>query len=237
MNFKTLDSYDFKDKKVLLRTDINSDVVEGKVIIGEKIKEASITIKELLKKKAKVVVIAHQGNFGKEDFIGLEQHSKLLNKYVKINFVKDVIGVDAIEAIKSLKSREAILLDNIRFVDDETEPNKHKENRILMILAPLFEIYINDAFSVSHRDHTSLTGFPKVIKNSCVGRSLEKELNALEKISIKDCLYILGGAKPEENIKLLKGKKVLACGLFAQLCLVSCGKNLGFQNEFLKKQL
>ena len=64
MVFKTLDDLDFKGKKVLLRTDINSDIPEGKkkVLMSERIKEASGTIKELLKKKAKLVILAHQGN-------------------------------------------------------------------------------------------------------------------------------------------------------------------------------
>jgi phosphoglycerate kinase len=235
MEFKTPDSYDFNDKKVLLRVDINSDVVDGKVIDNERIKESAITIKELIKKNAKIVVIAHQGNPGKKDFISLEQHSKLLNKYVKIRYIPDVIGQESRSAIQEIKSGEAILLDNIRFVEDEISPNKNQPNRILAFFRNLFDYYINDAFSVCHRDHTSITGFPKIIKECCVGRSLEKELKALQKISIKDCLYILGGAKPEDNIKLLKGKKVLACGLFAQLCWISLGKDLGFQNEFLKK--
>jgi phosphoglycerate kinase len=231
---KTLDDFNFKDKKVLLRIDINSDVANGKVVMSERIKEAALTIKELINKKAKVVVISHQGNPGKDDFLSLKQHSVLLNKYVKIKFIDTVVGEKVINAINNLKSGEAIILDNLRFLEEELEPDKYPKNRILE-LAKLFDVYVNDAFSVCHRDHTSISRIPKIIKNSCAGRLMEKEVKALEKVSIKNCLYILGGAKPEENIKLLRGKKVLACGLFAQLCLVSKGKDLGYQNEFLKK--
>lgn len=236
MTFNTLDSFDFKDKFVLVRTDINSDIKEGtkEVLMSERIKEASITIKELLKKKAKVIVIAHQGNPGKNDFLDLKQHSVFLNKFVKIDFIDDVIGEKAINAIKALKSGKAILLDNIRNLAEELDI-KIKPNRLVDILSPNFEFYVNDAFSVCHREHSSIVLLPKAIKNSCAGRVLEREVKALEKISIKECLYILGGAKPEENIKLLTGKKVLACGLFAQLCMVASGKDLGFQNEYLKK--
>jgi phosphoglycerate kinase len=231
---KTIDDFDFKDKKVLLRTDINSDVINGKVVLSERIKEASVTIKELIKKKAKVCVIAHQGNPGKNDFLGLDQHAVLLNNLVKIDFIKSVIGAEAITAIKDLKPGKAILLDNIRFSDDEMEPYR-KQNVLVNFLAPLFDIYVNDAFSVCHRNHTSIVVFPKAIKECCAGRLLEKEVKALQKISIKDCLYILGGAKPEENIKLLSGNRVLACGLFGQMCLVAQDKDFGYQNEFLKK--
>jgi len=235
MEFKTLSSFNFKGKKVLLRTDINSDVKEGtsKVLMSERIKEAVVSIKELKKKKAKVVIIAHQGTPGKDDFVSLLQHAKLLNKFVKIKFIPDTVGKKAINAISNLKNGEVILLENLRFLNDEFHPEK--EDNKIMKLAPLFDYYVNDAFSVCHRKQTSIVSFPKVLK-SCAGRVLEREVKALQKIKIKNCLYILGGAKPEDNIKLLKGNKVLACGLFGQLCLIANGKNLGYQNKYLETE-
>jgi len=230
---KNLSDFNFKDRRVLLRVDINSEVINGKIFMNERIKQAAISIKKLLKEKAKVVVIAHQGNPGKKDFINLKQHYKLLKKLVKIKFVEDIIGKKSIEKISQLKSGSALLLDNIRFIEDEFHPEK-PDNILIKTLTPLFDYYVNDAFSVCHRNHTSIVSFPKHLK-SCAGLFLEKELKALKKISIENCLYILGGAKPEENIKLLNSKKVLACGLFGQLCLVASGKNLGYQNDFLRK--
>lgn len=255
---KTISDLEFKNKMVLLRADINCDVVDvrnpnfmrisehpknptnqlmgffdKKVLMSERIKESVKTIRELKKKKARVVVIAHQGNPGKDDFVSLKQHAKLLNKFVKISYIDDITGKKAIKAIKKLKPGEAVLLENLRFLEEEQDISK-KPNRILK-LAELFDIYVNDAFSVCHRKHSSIVLLPRIIKESCAGLLLEKEITALKKISIKDCLYILGGAKPEENIKLLRGNRVLACGLFGQLCLVAKGKNLGYQNEFLKK--
>ncbi len=231
---KTLSSFNFRGKKVLLRTDVNSDVKEGKVLMSERIKEAAISIKELKKKKAKVVVIAHQGNPGKSDFLSLKQHAKLLNKFVKIKFIEDVIGDKAINAIDKLKDGEAILLDNLRFIDDEFDPEKDK-NKLIENFKKRFDYYVNDAFSVCHRNQTSIVLFPKIFK-SCAGRVLEREVNALKKIKLKECLYILGGAKPADNIKLLKGNKVLSCGLFGQVCLIAKGKNLGAQNDYLEKE-
>ncbi len=231
---RTLSDFNFKDKIVLLRADLNSDVHKGKVLMSERIRESSKTIKELKKKKAKIVVIAHQGRPGKSDFISLEQHSKLLNKFVRIKFVKDIVGKKALKEIQSLKSGEAILLENIRKEKDEFYPDK--KNNKLIKLTEKADIYVNDAFSVCHRKQTSIVGFPRHMK-ACAGRLLEKEASALKKIKIKDCLFILGGAKPEENIRLLKGRKVLACGLFGQLCLIAKGKNLGEQNKYLKKEI
>lgn len=233
MKIKTLKDFDLNNKRVLLRADINSNVSGKKVLLSERIIEASKTLRKLKKENAKITILAHQGNKGKKDFLNLKQHAKLLNKYTKVKFVEDVCGKKAIEAIRKIKRGEAILLDNVRFVEDEFNPDK-KSNVLLKNLSSLFDIYINDAFSVCHRNHTSITGFPKKI-TSCAGPLVEAELNALKKIPIKNYLYILGGAKPESDIKLLKGNKVLACGLFGQICLVANGKDLGYQNRYLEK--
>jgi phosphoglycerate kinase len=231
---KTLKDFNFKNKIVLLRADLNSDVKKGKILMSERIKESAVTINKLKRKKAKVIIIAHQGQPGKSDFISLKQHARLLNKFTKVRFVNDIVGKKAIAAIKNLKPGGVILLDNIRKLKDEYKPEKAKKNKLLK-LVELGDIYVNDAFSVCHRNESSIVLLPKHMKN-CAGLLLEKEVKALKKIKIGKCLFILGGAKPKDNIKLLKGNKVLACGLFGQVCLINKGKNLGEQNKYLKKQ-
>ena len=230
---KTLSDFNFKNKIVLLRADLNSDVKNKKIILSERIKESAETISELKRKKARVVVIAHQGRQGKSDFLSLKQHAKMLNKYTKIRFVSDTIGKKATNAIQNLKSGEAILLENLRFLKEEFHPRK---NKLVKILSELCDVYVNDAFSVCHRKQTSIVSFPKYMP-SYAGRLLEKEITALKKVQLKKCLYILGGAKPEDNLILLRGNKVLACGLFGQLCTIAKGKNLGAQNKYLKKEI
>jgi len=229
---KTINDFNFKGKTVLLRADLNLDVNKGRVLEGERVKESVKTIKELKKKKAKIVVMAHQAQPGKPDFISLKQHAKLLNKYVKVGFVNDIIGKKAEKAIKGLKQGEVILLNNIRFEKDEYKPEKGKKNKLFK-LTENADIYVNDSFSVCHRKQASIVLFPRYLP-SCAGRLLEKEVFALKKIKIKKALFILGGAKPEDNIKLLGKKKVLACGLFGQMCLISRGKELGEQEKYLK---
>ena len=231
---KTLSDFNLKNKTVLLRADLNSNVYKGRVLMSERIRQNAETIKILKKKKAKIIVIAHQGRPGKSDFLSLKQHAKLLNKFTKIRFIDDIIGKKSEKAIKNLKVGDAILLDNLRKQADEFKP--FKKNNKLLKLTEKADIYINNSFSICHRKQTSIISFPKYMK-SCAGPLLEKEIAALKKIKIKNCLYILGGAKPEDNIKLLKGNKVLACGLFGQLCLIAKGKNLGAQNKYLKKEV
>ncbi len=234
--FKTMDDVNLRHKTVLLRVDLNSAVVDGKVELSDRLIEHAKTIKEVVKKKARVVVIAHQGRKGESDFTSLKEHAKLLNKFVKIKFVDDIIGKKAVDAIKSLKDGEAILLENVRFLNEEMQPGKN--NKLVKTLSQYFDYYINDAFSVSHRDQASITGFPRVIPG-LIGRVMEKEINGAEKIRFGKVLFVLGGVKPEEHIDLLNSRKdaeVLTCGLFGQACAIASGYNLGKQNAVLKKK-
>lgn len=228
----SLKNTNLKNKTILLRADINSPIIKGKVLMNERIKQSAQTIKYLKSKKAKVIILAHQSQPGKIDFISLEQHTKLLNKLTKVKFVKDIIGKKAKKEIKNLKDGQAILLNNIRFIKDEYNPGK---NSIVKFFLPLIDYYVNDAFSVSHRNQTSIVSFPKYF-SSFPGPNLEKELNALKKIHLKETLYILGGAKSEDNIKILKKtKKILATGIFALYCLNIKGYKLGKQEKTLIK--
>ena len=212
---------------------MNSDVVNGRVLMSERIKESAESIKLMKNKGAKIVIIAHQGRPGEKDFTSLKQHAKCLNRFVKIKFIDDIIGRKAEKAIRELKPGEVILLDNIRKLKDEFDM---EENPFVTKLSEWCEIYVNDAFSVCHRAQASVVSFPKYMK-SFAGPLLEREVNALKKINLNDCLYILAGAKPDDNIMLLRKNKVLACGLFGQMCLVSLGKDLGAQNSYLKKNI
>ena len=229
MKFKTLDDFQWKGKCVLLRSDLNSELIKGKPQMSDRIVESAKTIRELIKKGAKVVVLAHQGTPGKSDCISLKRHAKLLNEFVKIKFVEDTIGERALKEIKKLENGEAILLENVRFVPAEMKPSL--ENDLVKKLAPLFDVYVNDAFSVCHREQTSIVSFPKVLK-SCVGRTMEHELKVLEKLDLKEALFILGGAKVGGNVKLSKiAKKVLATGVFGAMVVYANGTKLGAEEK------
>jgi phosphoglycerate kinase len=226
---KTLDDFDFKGKKVLVRADINSPIVKGKIQNNSRIEESGKTIREIQKKGGKVIVIAHQGRKGEKDFTNLRQHGKFLSRYCKIKFVNDIIGKHALNKIDNLKNGEAILLDNVRKLEGEIDIKKGR-NIIDFFIQAGVEIYINDAFSVSHRRQTSISELPKHF-DSGMGRTFEKELRNIGKVKLGDCHYLLGGNKPEDLMLLVKKKNILATGVFSVLCSISSGKNLGLENK------
>ena len=253
--FLTLDNVKVNNKTVILRVDINSPYDEKKkrIEVSDRLIDCSETIKELSKKGAKVVILAHQGRKGDPDFIPLKQHSQLLTKYVgkKVEYVNDIIGNKAIKKIKDLKKGQIILLDNVRFLPEETEnksPSEHSKGKIVQTLAPLADLFVNDAFSAAHRSHASIVGFTKVLP-SAAGRSMEKEIKSLKnifnkmKISKHDT-FVLGGAKPDEPLEVMESMlkrrvldRVLISGIIGELFLIAKGHKLGNVNmNFLKKE-
>ncbi|MDI6798393.1 MAG: phosphoglycerate kinase [Candidatus Aenigmarchaeota archaeon] len=243
-DFLTLDDVEVKDKTVLVRVDINVpyDVSTRQIQDSERIREHAKTVKELADKGAKVVVLAHQGRKGDQDFIHLDQHAKLLEKHLgkEVQFVEDVIGERAVEKIKSLKPGEILLLDNVRFLDDETEektPEQHLESQIVQNLAQLADIFVLDAFSASHRSHASIVGFTEALP-SYVGRVMERELSSEEKAldPLGVNVFVLGGAKPDDCLNIIEYmfinkpgsiEKVLTCGTVGEVFLAAKGYDLG----------
>jgi len=149
LEYKTIDNFNFKGKRVLVRADLNSPLRNGKVELNPRFEATAKTIKELKKKNARVVILAHQSRPGKADCISLKQHAKLLSKYTKVRFIDDILGFKALERIEKLKNGEALLLDNIRFLKEEYKPSSR--NKIVKTLGKHFNIYVNDAFSNSHK--------------------------------------------------------------------------------------
>jgi len=134
-----------------------------------------------------------------------------------------------------MKNGSAILLENIRFHKDEDLPLK-KKNEIVDIFSLTSDLYVNDAFSVSHRNHTSIISFPKIMP-SYIGLTFEEEIKHLNDLrKKKNMLYILGGNKTEDLMPILlrKNGKILSGGEFALFCLLAAGKRLGKHEKFLK---
>lgn len=245
--YLTLDDVKVKDKVVLVRVDFNSPVdPENKKLLDDtRIRvHGESTIKELADKRAKIVILAHQGRKGDPDFIPLKQHaeilSKILNKPVK--YVDDVFGEKAKNAIKNLKSGEILVVDNVRSYGDETKegtPEQHAKTELVKNLAPLADLFVNDAFAAAHRAHVSIIGFTAVLP-SAAGRVMEKELKSLSKVLEKPeqpCLFILGGAKADDSLEISKyilddkiADYVLTGGVVGQVFLAARGIDLGAGN-------
>jgi len=186
--FLTIDDIEVKDKVVLVRVDFNSevDLKTKKVTSDVRIRaHGESTIKDLAEKGAKVVILAHQGRKGEPDFIPMKQHAEILEKIINkpVNFVDDLFSEKAQSAIKNMKSGQILVLDNVRGFDGETKkgtPEEHSKTELVRNLAPLADLFVNDAFAAAHRAHVSMVGFTAVLP-SAAGRIMERELKSLSK--------------------------------------------------------
>jgi len=252
--FLTIDDFDFKNKVTLVRVDFNSpiDPETKKIIDDTRIRaHAQTTVKELCEKGAKIVILAHQGRPGDPDFTPLKQHAEILGKTLgkPVKYVEDVFGEKTQKAIKELKSGEVLVLENVRTFPDEQKkgtPEEHAKSEFVKKLAPLADVFVNDAFAAAHRAHISMVGFTAILP-SVAGRIMERELRALKKVMEapeKPCVHILGGAKADDSLKIsryvLKNDItdcILTGGIVGHLFLAAKGIDLGKPNmEYLEKK-
>ena len=250
----TMDDLDFKDKVALVRVDFNSpiDTDKKKILEDTRIRvHGETTIKELSEKGARVVILAHQGRPGEPDFIPLKQHAEALSRILgkSVKYVNDLFGEKAQDAIKALKSGGILVLENVRTFPNERKkgsPEEHAKSEFVKKLAPFVDVFVSDAFAATHRAHVSIVGFTAVLP-SVAGRIMERELKALSKAvekPEKPCIYILGGAKADDALKISQyvlnndiADHVLTGGVVGHLFLAAKGVNLGKPNmEFLKKK-
>ncbi|MEI6280775.1 MAG: phosphoglycerate kinase [bacterium] len=208
-----------KGKRVLLRVDFNVPIVDGKVGDDFRIIKALPTIKFLQKKGAKLILITHLGKGGET----LLPIVNVLNKYIKVEFVGDVVGPIVQKAVSLMMNGDIVLLENIRNNKGENECSKTFAKE----LAKFADIYVNDAFSVSHRKDASIILLPKLL-TSYSGLQLEEEVKNLSeafKNTKHPFLFILGGAKFSTKVPLIKKYLKLADQVFIGGALA---------NDFLK---
>ncbi|MFH0835653.1 MAG: phosphoglycerate kinase [Candidatus Micrarchaeota archaeon] len=250
--FKTMDDFDPSGKVVLLRVDVNApfDEATGKIGDSGRFAAHAQTIKELANKKARVIVLAHQSRVGKKDFTNLRQHADWLSKHSrkKVRYVPAVYGEYVEKAVEKLKPGKIILLENVRMLaEEDLQEPPAKLGKLLFVkeLSKLADFYVNDAFSAAHRAQTSLVGFPEVLP-SYAGRVMQSEFEAVSKAidgMDRPSVYVLGGAKPDDCIDLMKyalsnGKVdyVLVSGVIGELCLIAAGKDFGAKKQWLEEQ-
>ena len=214
LTFKTLDDVDFVGKRVLIRVDLNCSVdPETKQITDiSRIEAVQQTLQEL--GDSKVVLMAHQGRPGSDDFISLEQHTKALRELgFNASFIDDIFGEKAKDAISKVRNGEILVLQNVRYFEGELKKAPALEvaqEPLVQELFPLFDLFVNDAFGAAHRSQASLVGFTTVLP-SVAGRLVEKEIRTLTSATATDqhpWTLVLGGSKVEDKVKILN--KLLA---------------------------
>ena len=187
-----------KGKKVLVRVDFNVPLLNNKVVDSFRIRTALPTIQLLQKKGAKIILISHLGRDQKQS---LKPVYTVLKKYIPVRFVPYLQGEQVVRAITEMKNGEILLLENLRSTSSEQKSDMHFAKE----LASYGDIFVNEAFPVSHRKDASIIGVPKFLP-SYAGLQFEKEVTHLKKaLSPKHpFLFILGGAKAETKLPLLK---------------------------------
>jgi len=238
--FKTLDDIG-SGKRVLVRLDLNSPVEDGIVKDNRRFARHARTVRELAEAGHRVVVIAHQGRPGRDTFVSLDQHADLLAEYVEtpIAFVDEVCGEAALDAIRSLGTGEILLLENVRMCDDELPekpPEEHADSEFVQTLAPEFDCYVDDAYSVAHRSHASIVGFPLVLP-AYAGRVMAAEYEANSSIANREfdgpVTMVLGGAKATDVIDVMSAlddeiDHYLLGGIVGELFLRAAGYDVGY---------
>ena len=231
---KLNDLKNLRDKRVILRVDLNAPLKNGKIINDTRLKAIQPTVEYLISQKAAVIILTHLGRpKGKrvKEFstqILLKPLEKILKS--KVIFFDGLIEKEIIELAGNLKAGEIALTQNIRFY-----PGEEKNDPVFAKkLASLGEVFVNDAFSVSHRVHASVVGITKYLK-VYAGLQMQKEVENLNKIfQIKDKLKIavIGGAKLDTKIGVLRNllKKmdlILLGGVIANNVLAAMGEPVG----------
>ncbi len=234
-----------KDKRVLMRVDFNVPLDEFRNIVDDvRIRSVLPTINFCLDEGASVILMSHMGRpKGKVDpALSLLPVVKRLERYLnkEVIFIpNEVIGENVKKKALSLKPGEVMLLDNLRFNSGEEK----NDDEFSKELASLGDIYVNDAFSVSHRAHASVVGVTKFAKECCAGFLMKKELNyfkqALENPQ-RPFAALLGGAKVAGKIEAIKNlmkkvDKLLIGGGMAFTFLKAWGYSVG--NSLVEENL
>jgi len=234
----TIEDIEPEGKTIFIRVDLNTpvDPATGRLLELNRIAEAAVTIRDL--KRSKVVVASHQGRVGRSDFISMEQHAEALSSFLKykVQFIEDVFGPAARDAIDSLSEGEVLLLDNLRFAAEENQeysPENAAKTIMVQRLYKHFDGCVLDAFPTAHRSAPSIVGFAELLP-TCGGRLVAKELKALSRImSVAKGIYttILGGAKVSDRLEAIdtlienkRADKVLLTGLIANVFLKAAKK-------------
>ncbi|MFZ1571843.1 MAG: phosphoglycerate kinase [Candidatus Kapaibacterium sp.] len=233
---KSLDQFNFSDKRVLIRVDFNVPLDQGlRITDTKRISESLKTINFILEAGGKVILMSHLGR--PKGKVILEYSLKPIYEYLKdvlntnVLFIDNCIGNKVVTIIDSMKKGDVLLLENLRFHKEEEENNIDFSKK----LASLCDIYINDAFGTSHRAHSSTEGITHFVKEKGIGFLLQKELKYLGdtiKNPARPFIAILGGSKVSGKIDVIlsllkKCDSIIIGGGMIFTFFKAIGKNVG----------
>ena len=244
-NFIRLKECVVTNKNVIVRVDINVPMQNGKIEDDTRIRAVIPTLKYLAEQKAKVIVISHfgrpegqqirqfphqEGAVFAENEMSLKplvaRVQELLGAAIKVSFVDDCVGEKVRATVAGMAYGDVVILENLRFYKQETK----NDPAFAQELAGLGNLYVNDAFSCSHRAHASIVGIPAILK-SCAGFLLEAELDNLTNLlenAKKPMMAVVGGAKVSTKLDLLIGKSLCEKDLKGEvLAIIEKAKQAG----------
>ena len=231
--FRTLDDAELRNKRVLLRLDLNVPTENGEVTDKTRLERVVPTIREIADKGGKVILLSHFGRpKGRDAKNSLKPVAAKLSEVLgrPVGFVDDCVGERADAAVKAMKPGEVLCLENTRFHPEEEK----NDPAFVAQIARLGEVYVNDAFSAAHRAHASTQGLAHELP-AYAGRAMQAELDALSKAlesPQRPVTAIVGGAKISTKLDLLGNllKKVdvlIIGGAMANTFLLAQGRQVG----------
>ncbi|MBR2840480.1 MAG: phosphoglycerate kinase [Bacilli bacterium] len=243
---KTIRDYDIKGKRVIIRCDFNVPIENGEIKDLTRIKKSLRTIRYARKNGAKVILLSHMGRVKTDEDKKytlkclVDPLSKMLRK--KVKFIPLTRGEEVLNAVKQMKDRDVLLIENTRFEDLNGKKESSNDKELGKYWASLGDIFINDAFGTIHRSHASNAGIEKNLPSG-IGFLVEKEIKCLDKLNNPKRPYtiVLGGSKISDKIGLvekltLKADYILIGGAMAFTFLKAAGFSIG-SSLFEKDQL
>ena len=204
----SLDSFNFENKKALIRVDLNVPLNDKHEITDEtRINAVLPTIKKILTDGGSAILMSHLGRpkQGPEEKFSLKHLVNRLSEHlnVQVQFANDCIGAEAEEKAASLKAGEILLLENLRFYKEETKGDEAFAEK----LSKLGDVYVNDAFGTAHRAHASTAVIAQFFDNKVCGYVMKAELDNAQKVldnAARPYTAIMGGAKISDKIMIIE---------------------------------
>lgn len=238
LNVKCINELAIREKRVFIRTDYNVPLdEEGNITDRSRIEKTIPTLKHALEHNARLIVASHLGRpkTGERDpMLSLEPIAAILAEILErdVFFFEDCEGMGATQMVRDLKPGQVLVLENLRFNENE----KKNSTSFARELAKMCDVYINDAFGVSHRKDASVSALPKMVDTKGMGFLMKKEIEELSKLigcERGDGLYsIIGGAKVADKISIIRpmlevADRIMIGGAMSHTFLASTGVNMG----------